>query len=51
MTRPFTLRDRTGFSPLRHSTAIVVLATRNTKDFAPLGVSLFNPWTDGGQSR
>ncbi|MDI4655189.1 MULTISPECIES: type II toxin-antitoxin system VapC family toxin [Xanthobacter] len=29
----------------------LVLATRNTKDFAPLGVSLFNPWTDGGQSR
>ncbi|MFS8039502.1 type II toxin-antitoxin system VapC family toxin [Xanthobacter sp. AM11] len=29
----------------------LVLATRNTKDSAPLGVSLFNPWTDGGQSR
>jgi predicted nucleic acid-binding protein len=24
----------------------LVLATRNTKDFAPLGVPLFNPWTD-----
>ena len=31
------------------ATALVgelVLATRNTKDFAPLGVPLFNPWTD-----
>jgi toxin FitB len=24
----------------------LVLATRNTKDFAPLGLPLFNPWTD-----
>jgi toxin FitB len=24
-----------------------VLATRNTKDFAPLGVPLFDPWADG----
>ena len=24
----------------------LVLATRNTKDFAPLGVPLFNPWID-----
>lgn len=24
----------------------LVLATRNTKDFASLGVPLFNPWTD-----
>ncbi|MCK1326494.1 putative nucleic acid-binding protein [Bradyrhizobium sp. GM5.1] len=24
----------------------LVLATRNTKDFVPLGVPLFNPWTD-----
>jgi len=28
----------------------LVLATRNTKDFAPLGVPLFNPWTDEGAS-
>lgn len=28
----------------------LVLATRNTKDFAPLGVLLFNPWTDEGAS-
>ena len=24
----------------------LVLVTRNTKDFEPLGISLFNPWTD-----
>lgn len=28
----------------------LVLATRNTKDFTPLGVPVFNPWTDGGVS-
>jgi predicted nucleic acid-binding protein len=31
------------------ATALVgelVLVTRNTNDFAPLGVPLFNPWTD-----
>jgi transposase InsO family protein len=28
----------------------LVLATRNTKDFAPLGVPLLNPWTDEGAS-
>ena len=28
----------------------LVLATRNTKDFAPLGVPLFDPWTDEGAS-
>lgn len=26
-----------------------VLATRNTRAFAPLGVSLLNPWTDEGE--
>jgi toxin FitB len=26
----------------------LVLVTRNTKDFAPLGVPVFNPWTDQG---
>lgn len=28
----------------------LVLATRNTKDFAPFGVPLLNPWTDEGVS-
>jgi predicted nucleic acid-binding protein len=27
----------------------LVLATRNTKDFASLGVPLFDPWTDEGK--
>ncbi|MFH1344054.1 MAG: type II toxin-antitoxin system VapC family toxin [Pseudomonadota bacterium] len=27
----------------------LVLATRNTKDFASLGVPLFDPWTDEGE--
>ena len=27
----------------------LVLATRNTKDFVPLGVPVFNPWTDEGE--
>jgi predicted nucleic acid-binding protein len=27
----------------------LVLVTRNTKDFAPLGAPLFNPWTDESQ--
>ena len=27
----------------------LVLATRNTKDFVPLGVTVFNPWTDEGE--
>lgn len=25
----------------------LVLATRNVKDFAPLGLALFDPWSDG----
>jgi predicted nucleic acid-binding protein len=29
----------------------LVLATRNSKDFAALGVSLFNPWTGEGVAR
>jgi toxin FitB len=28
----------------------LVLATRNTKDFASLGVPAFNPWTDGSET-
>ena len=27
----------------------LMLATRNTRDFAPLGVPVFNPWTDEGE--
>ena len=49
---------QSGFALVRHgrllcSTALVhqlVLATRNTKDFAPLGVPLFDPWTDESET-
>ncbi|WP_024508384.1 type II toxin-antitoxin system VapC family toxin [Bradyrhizobium sp. ARR65] len=27
----------------------LVLATRNTKDFAPLGIPMFNPWADASE--
>ena len=27
----------------------LVLATRNSKNFVPLGVPVFNPWTDEGE--
>ena len=42
---------RSGFA-LAAATALahaLVLSTRNSKDFAPLGVPIFNPWTDGGE--
>ena len=40
----------TDFSQPRRSPSALVLATRNTKDFAPLGVPLFNPWTDESET-
>jgi predicted nucleic acid-binding protein len=36
------------------ATALVhelVLATRNVRDFAPLGIPIFDPWADGGETR
>ena len=47
----FALSVMDGFFAATALDRNLVLATRNTKDFSPLGVSLFNPWTDGGQSR
>ncbi len=42
----FTLSVMDGFFAATALARELVLATRNTKDFVPLGVPLFNPWTD-----
>jgi predicted nucleic acid-binding protein len=42
----FALSVMDGFFAATALVGELVLATRNTKDFAPLGVPLFNPWTD-----
>lgn len=44
----FALSVMDGFFAATALERELVLATRNTKDFAPLGVPLFNPWTDEG---
>ena len=44
--RGFALSVMDGFFAATALTKELVLATRNTKDFAPLGVSLCDPWTD-----
>ncbi|MBR1208184.1 MULTISPECIES: type II toxin-antitoxin system VapC family toxin [unclassified Bradyrhizobium] len=44
----FALSVMDGFFAATALVGELVLATRNTKDFAPLGVSLLNPWTDEG---
>lgn len=44
----FALSVMDGFFAATAIDRELVLATRNTKDFAPLGVPLFNPWTDEG---
>jgi predicted nucleic acid-binding protein len=41
----FALSVMDGFFAATALVGELVLATRNTRDFAPLGVSLFNPWT------
>jgi predicted nucleic acid-binding protein len=42
----FALSVMDGFFAATALVGELVLATRNTKDFAPLGVPLFNPWTE-----
>src|SRR5260370_4752076 len=42
----FALSVMDGFFAATALVGELVLATRNTKDFAPLGLPLFNPWTD-----
>ena len=44
----FALSVMDGFFAATALAQELVLATRNTKDFAPLGVPVFNPWTDRG---
>jgi predicted nucleic acid-binding protein len=46
----FALSVMDGFFAATALDRELVLATRNTKDFASLGVPLFNPWTDEGMS-
>ena len=41
----FALSVMDGFFAATALVGELVLATRNTRDFAPLGVLLFNPWT------
>jgi len=45
----FALSVMDGFFAATALAHALVLATRNTKDFAPLGVPMFNPWTDEGE--
>jgi predicted nucleic acid-binding protein len=45
----FALSVMDGFFAATALAHALVLATRNTKDFAPLGVPMFNPWTDQGE--
>ena len=42
----FVLSVMDGFFAATAEAHGLVLATRNVKDFAPLGIQLFNPWTD-----
>src|SRR6202163_3512335 len=42
----FALSVMDGFFAATGLAHDLVLATRNTKDFAPLGVPLFSPWTE-----
>ena len=44
----FALSVMDGFFAATALDRELVLATRNTKDFATLGVPLLNPWTDKG---
>jgi predicted nucleic acid-binding protein len=44
----FALSVMDGFFAATALDRELVLATRNTKHFAPLGVPLLNPWTDEG---
>ena len=44
----FALSVMDGFFAATAFAHALVLATRNTKDFASLGVPLLNPWTDEG---
>lgn len=46
----FALSVMDGFFAATALAHQLVLATRNTKDFAPLGVPLFNPWTGEGDT-
>jgi predicted nucleic acid-binding protein len=46
----FALSVMDGFFAATALVGELVLATRNTKDFAPLGVPLFNPWTDESET-
>ena len=43
----FALSVMDGFFAATALSRVLVLATRNTKDFAALGVPLFNPWAGG----
>ena len=45
----FALSVMDGFFAATALAHALVLSTRNNKDFAPLGVPIFNPWTDGGE--
>ena len=45
----FALAVMDGFFAATALAHALVLSTRNSKDFAPLGVPIFNPWTDGGE--
>jgi len=47
----FALSAMDGFLAATALDRELVLATRNTKDFAPLGVPLLNPWIDGSATR
>jgi predicted nucleic acid-binding protein len=47
----FALSVMDGFFAATALAHALVLATRNTKDFAPLGLPLFNPWTDESEPR
>jgi len=46
----FALSVMDGFFAATALAHRLVLATRNTKDFAPLGVPLFNPWADESET-
>ena len=45
----FALSVMDGFFAATALAHELVLATRNTKDFVPLSVTVFNPWTDEGE--
>src|SRR5260370_33476995 len=46
----FALSVMDGFFAATALVGELVLATRNTKDFAPLGVPLFDPWIDESET-